>query len=258
MIIGEQRKVSGMNRTKINWVSKPGVTGYTWNPVTGCPLPLISSGCKNCYSRRLCEGRLRGRAGYPQDDPFQIVCHEKRLNEPLKMKKPARIFVGSMGDMFHKEVSGEYIKRIYDIMKKASQHTYMILSKRYSRILRYKMKKKDIPNVYYGVSLCDKKDIERYTEAFYHFPNHSDFTSFEPIIEDIREEAMWMCRTNDWIIVGGESGVNARPFDWDWAREIRDACKEHGTPFFPKQGSGTGKQLHDIPADLRIREYPEW
>ena len=226
--------------------------GYTWNPVTGCPLPLISAGCKNCYARKLAEGRLRGRFGYPQDDPFQIIFHKDRLKQPLKMKKPARIFVGSMGDIFHEKVTDWHLlQKIYPIMRKTPQHTYMILSKRYKRMLEYKKNVKGFPNVYYGVSICDMKDWDKYAKTEGGF---MDFISIEPLLQKM----VWGMCVHQWVIVGGESGINARSLNANWARYIRDECKQHNTPFFMKQMSGTGRHLHDIPKDLRIREYPEW
>lgn len=116
-----------MNTTAIEW------TDYTWNPVTGCT--PVSEGCRNCYARRVAQ-RLRGRFGYPADDPFRVTLHPEQLEEPLKLRKPSRIFVCSMGDLFHEDVDEKFIAKVFAIMDLARQHTYLVLTKRPARMQR--------------------------------------------------------------------------------------------------------------------------
>lgn len=113
-----------MAKTKIEWATD------VWNPITGCS--PISEGCKNCYAKRMAN-RLRGRFGYPKDDPFKVTFHLDRLDQPLKWRKPRRIFVCSMGDLFHEDVPFEFIINIFGTMLKAKQHTYLLLTKRPQR-----------------------------------------------------------------------------------------------------------------------------
>lgn len=111
-----------MGKTNIEW------TDATWNPVTGCT--PISAGCRNCYAKRLAEGRLRGRCGYPRDNPFGVTLHQERLSDPLKWKKPRKVFVCSMGDLFHPDVPAEYVCDVFRMIEKCYKHQFMILTKR--------------------------------------------------------------------------------------------------------------------------------
>lgn len=117
-----------MNTTSISWTEK------TWNPVTGCA--PVSEGCQNCYAKRMAQ-RLRGRCGYPADEPFRVTLHPEKLDEPLRMRKPSRIFVCSMGDLFHEDVPGRFINEIWITMINAKKHTFMVLTKRPERLLSW-------------------------------------------------------------------------------------------------------------------------
>ncbi len=114
-----------MNDTTIEW------TDLSWNPATGCT--PVSEGCANCYARRMAQ-RLRGRFGYPTDEPFRVTLHPERLEEPLSLRKPRRIFVCSMGDLFHPDVPGDYLDEVFDVMERAPQHTFILLTKRPERM----------------------------------------------------------------------------------------------------------------------------
>ena len=124
-----------MADTKIEWAEK------TWNPVTGCT--PISEGCDNCYAKREAEGRLRGRGGYPEDDPFRVTLRQDRLDQPLRWKKQSRIFVCSMGDLFHEDVPDEFIDQAFSVMlachiwNNVPGHRILILTKRASRMTEY-------------------------------------------------------------------------------------------------------------------------
>ena len=182
-----------MASTKIEW------TDYSWNPVTGCT--PVSPGCKNCYAKRM-TNRLRGRFGYPKDDPFKVTLREDRLEEPLHWKKPRRVFVCSMGDLFHKDVPDEFIDRILAVIALCPQHTFLGLTKRADRQLRYIADEpvssvgdaaKDIlgepvtagdwplPNLWLGVSVEDPGQYER-VYWLKQTPAAVRFLSLEPML----------------------------------------------------------------------------
>lgn len=114
-----------MGKTKIEWADS------VWNPVTGCT--PVSEGCERCFARRMAN-RLKGRYGYPKDDPFRVTLHPDKLEQPLRWKKPRQVFVPSMGDLFHEDVDEKYIAKVLAICDLAREHTYMILTKRPSRM----------------------------------------------------------------------------------------------------------------------------
>lgn len=116
------------SRTNISW------TDATWNPVTGCGPEFQCY--ERCYARRMAT-RLRGRCGYPADEPFRVTLHPERLGEPLLWKKPRRVFVVSMGDLFHEDVPDDYIDQMVAVMARAKQHTFQVLTKRPERMAAY-------------------------------------------------------------------------------------------------------------------------
>lgn len=135
-----------MAKSKIEW------TEYSWNPVTGCT--PASEGCQNCYARRMAN-RLRGRCGYPADDPFRVTLHPERLEEPLKWKKPRRVFVCSMSDLFHEDVHPYDIMQIFNVMAKAKQHTFLVLTKRPEKMLEFYKRLRPgnvIPGPYFSIT----------------------------------------------------------------------------------------------------------
>jgi len=231
--------------TKIEWCEE------SWNPVTGCT--KISEGCKNCYAERMAK-RLAGRFGYPKDDPFKISINTGKLNQPLHWKKPKMIFVCSMGDLFHTDVPKWFLDRIFDriFYDGISHHKFLILTKRPQNMYDYfKELNLDIPeNVWLGVSVENQKTADERIPILLQIPAKIRFVSIEPMLESINlkieqtyETAGTMAnrffkqipKGLDWIIVGGESGHNARPMHPDWVRKIRDNCIQTGTPFFFKQ-----------------------
>lgn len=110
------------------------LTNAMWNPITGCS--PISEGCEHCYGKRHAE-RFRGRFGYPKDDPFRVTFHEDRLDQPLRWTKPRQVLVCNIGDLFHDDVSDEMLDDVFDVMALASQHTFMVLTKRPHRMMKY-------------------------------------------------------------------------------------------------------------------------
>jgi len=119
------------DNSKIEWLAREGTKPATWNPITGCT--KISEGCRNCYAERMAK-RLAGRFGYPADEPFRVTWHEDRLTEPFRWRKPRTVFVVSMGDLFHKDVSFDWILRIWSVMFYAIDHTFLVLTKRPERM----------------------------------------------------------------------------------------------------------------------------
>lgn len=117
-----------MGKTKIEYVTD------VWNPLTGCD--PVSEGCENCYARRMAY-RLKGRCGYPADNPFRVTLHPQRLDQPLRQRKPRRIFVCSMGDLFHPDVDESYIDQIFGVMAAAQNHCFILLTKRADRMFEY-------------------------------------------------------------------------------------------------------------------------
>ena len=133
------------DKSKIEW------TDATWNPITGCT--QISEGCANCYAKRNAEGRLRGKYGYPADDPFRVTFHVDKIDQPLKWSRPRKIFVCSMGDLFHEDVTDEMLDDVFDVMALASHHTFLILTKRPERMKEYLFMLPD--RIGYGDVFCE-------------------------------------------------------------------------------------------------------
>lgn len=223
--------------TKIEW------TDETWNPITGCT--PTSEGCQNCYAKRMAT-RLRGRYGYPKDNPFKVTFHPDRLAQPLKWKKPRRIFVCSMGDLFHKSVPNLTIDLIWEKMKKCPKHTFLILTKRPERLLKDYDNSDPLPNVWLGVTAENQARADERIPMLLQIPAAVRFVSLEPLLGPVDftdrpldpESTMGEWSDLDqlnWVIVGGESGPGARRMRIDWVRSVRDQCQEAGVPFFFKQ-----------------------
>ena len=244
-----------MSDTKIQWADK------VWNPVTGCT--KVSAGCRECYAKILHDMRhkayLEGKKLPEQySSPFEVVrCHEDRLEIPLHWRKPQRIFVNSMSDLFHPDVPFEFIFEIYHAMMHAEQHTFMILTKRPDRTIEffnwwYDLHNKltgirpfwDYRNIWLGVSVEDQPTADKRIPLLLLTPAVVRFVSCEPLLGKINlsvktvykeREGFIAISKLDWVICGGESGKNARPMHPDWARSLRDQCKETNVPFFFKQ-----------------------
>ncbi len=209
-------------------------TDATWNPVTGCT--KISQGCKHCYAERLSHRlQLMGQANYRNG--FELTLQPQMLDLPLRWKTPKRIFVNSMSDLFHKDVPTDYIKRVFDAMKRAHWHQYQVLTKRSERVLELSSELEWSPQIWMGVSVENDKykhriDDLRQTGA------HVKFLSLEPLLGSLGK--LNLCGI-DWAIVGGESGPGARLLNAEWVTEIRDQCLRSGVAFFFKQWGGVQK-----------------
>jgi protein gp37 len=245
-----------MGQTKIEWADK------SWNPITGCS--PISEGCRNCYARRMAF-RLKGRYGYPKDDPFRVTFHPDRLNEPLHWKKPSRIFVCSMGDLGHIEVKEKWFENIMGIISYCQQHAFLILTKRPERMKKLLSGFWPFHNFWIGVSVEDQPTADERIPILLQIPAAKRFVSVEPMLEEMdltkikiatrhlgggktEPATMSSLKTNyffgqdgdyefaklDWVICGGESGPHARPLHPDWVRSLKNQCQAAGVPFFFK------------------------
>ncbi|MFN6565156.1 MAG: DUF5131 family protein [Nostoc sp. ChiSLP01] len=226
-------------------------TEATWNPTTGCH--KISPGCKNCYAERFAE-RWRGVAGHPYEQGFDVKTWNDRLKMPISWKKPRLIFVNSMSDLFLDEISDEFIKDVFYVMKEAHWHQFQLLTKRPQRMLEIANCIKEWPpNVWAGVSIESQAWVWR-SEILKEIPAKIRFLSCEPLLGSLtlRLEKL------HWIIVGGESGVGARPMKIEWVRDIREQCIEANVPFFFKQWGGVQKKKYGRELDGRTWDaFPE-
>lgn len=263
------------DKTGIEW------TDATWNPVTGCT--KVSPGCDNCYAETFSE-RFRGTPGHYFEGGFDIQLRPDKLDQPLRWKKPRRIFVNSMSDLFHKDVPDAYVAQVFGVMALAQHHTFQILTKRHGRMrsllssddviygrsfesmvrnvahnTRNNLRRADLPdaddlpwplpNVWLGVSTEDQKWADIRIPALLSTPAKVRFISAEPLLGPINLELIagkrlgWNALDDeslehpalDWVIVGGESGHNARPMHPAWATSLRDQCAHAEVPFMFKQ-----------------------
>ena len=219
-----------MSDTKIEWAEK------SWNPITGCS--AISEGCTHCWARRMAK-RLAGRYGYPKDDPFRVTFHFEKLDEPRKWRKPRRIFICSMGDLFHDDVQIYMLLQIFSIMQDLKEHTFLALTKRPENMLKW-IKTCSCPNnLWLGVSVETQKRADERIPILLQIPAKVRFVSIEPMLGPVdlfNTIQSFRQRWTDlsWVILGGETGPGARPMQPDWARSVRDQCQEAGVPFFFK------------------------
>jgi protein gp37 len=210
-------------------------TDATWNPVTGCT--KISPGCKHCYAERLAN-RLQAMKQANYRNGFKLTLQPQMLELPLKWHSPKRIFVNSMSDLFHEDVPTEYIKQVFDIMRRAAWHQYQVLTKRSERLRDLGKELKWAPQIWMGVSVENEKYVSR-IDDLRKSGAHVKFLSLEPLLGPLSNLNL---RGIDWAIVGGESGPGARPIDAEWVTEIRDQCLCAGVPFFFKQWGGVQKK----------------
>ena len=218
-----------MAQSSIEW------TEMTWNPTTGCN--KVSSGCKYCYAEVMSR-RLQAMGIEKYNDGFKLRMHEDALNVPYEWKKPKIVFVNSMSDLFHNDVSLSFIQRVFDVMNDNPKHTFQVLTKRAERLYELHDKLNWAANIWMGVSVennkvTDRIDFLRETSAV------TKFLSCEPLIGPLQHLIL---ENIDWVIVGGESGRKARPMKESWVWDIRQQCHEAGVKFFFKQWGGTNKK----------------
>lgn len=210
-------------------------THRTWNPVTGCT--KISPGCRNCYAELMAR-RLQGIGQKKYANGFKVTIHHELLSEPAKWKKPMKVFVNSMSDLFHDEVPLGFIRELFEVMGEARNHIFQILTKRSLR-LRELSARLDWPsNVWMGVTV-ENQDYTSRIEHLRQTGARIKFLCLEPLLGPIRG----MDLSNiDWVIVGGESGPRARPISEEWVRLVRAQCLAASVPFFFKQWGGRNKK----------------
>jgi protein gp37 len=263
-----------MNRTKISWCD------WTWSPVTGCT--PISDGCRSCYAKRLAETRLRGRCGYPADEPFRVTLHPERLTEPFNLGKPSRIFPVSMGDLFHPDVPDQFIRQVFTVMVASHQHQFFVLTKRPERMLalcqQYPAWRSD--HILLGATIESQDYIAR-AEMLVELAQlgwHT-FVSAEPLLGPLdmathlawipsRERADYPLAESpipgiEFMIVAGETGPDARPMRLEWAQALLNQCRAAGIPFhFKYEGDHFWKNLppEGLPTQAvsDVKEFPQW
>jgi len=216
-----------MSKTKIEWAE------HSWNPVTGCT--PVSAGCENCYAKRMAKRLQRmGTKGY--ENGFRVTIHPDRLNVSFG-KKPKRIFVCSMSDLFHEDVPAGFIDRVFDVIKNNPQHEFLILTKRPELMGPYVRTRLGAvsSNVMLGVTAENQKMADLRIPILLSIPAARRFVSIEPMLGPVDIEACGTFARPDLVICGGESGPGARSMHPDWVRGLRDQCVEAGVPFFFKQ-----------------------
>lgn len=218
-----------MAQSSIEW------TEMTWNPTTGCD--KISAGCKFCYaevmSKRL---QLMGLEKYK--DNFEVRIHEDALNIPYTWKNSKIVFVNSMSDLFHKEISSVFIKKVFKVMNDNPQHVFQVLTKRAERLFTLHKQLKWTHNIWMGVSVENEK-VKGRIEFLSKTNAKVKFLSCEPLIGSLPNLNL---NKIDWVIVGGESGHTPRPMNPDWVVDIQDQCSKAGVAFFFKQWGGRNKK----------------
>ncbi|MCF6268999.1 MAG: phage Gp37/Gp68 family protein [Melioribacteraceae bacterium] len=240
-----------MKKSKIEW------TEQTWNPSVGCN--KVSAGCANCYaeamSRRL---KAMGTKGY--ENGFEFTLMAERLEQPLVIKKPTKFFVNSMSDLFHEKMPFSYLDLIFDVIEKTSWHTYQILTKR-EKIMSTYLQDKDLPtNVWLGVTVENSSTKHR-IDYLRNINASIRFISIEPLLEDVGNLNL---ENIHWVIVGGESGVKARPMESTWALNIKEQCEQYiNVAFFFKQwgawgSDGIKRNKKDNGRELEGKIYDEY
>jgi len=229
-------------------------TDATWNPVRGCT--KISPGCKHCYAETFAE-RFRGVKGHPYEQGFDLRLVPEKLTEPFTWRTPRLVFVNSMSDLFQPGVPDDYIQMVARVMATANWHTYQVLTKRSGKLqsmLTRKLKfAAEKENIWWGVSVEDRKHGLPRIDCLREAPARVRFLSIEPLLEDLGEIDL---SGISWVIVGGESGPGARPMKKDWVVSIRRQCGEQHVPFFFKQWGGVRKARYG--RKLEGRTYDEY
>jgi protein gp37 len=215
-------------------------TDATLNPVRGCT--KISPGCAHCYAETFAE-RFRGVPGNAYEQGFDLRLVPEKLADPLGWSRPKTIFVNSMSDLFHERVPDDYIAAFARVMHLANWHTYQVLTKRSGRMRDMLQNRlRDVaqePHVWWGVSVENRRHGLPRIDHLRESPARMRFLSIEPLLEDLGPLDL---EGIAWVIVGGESGVGARPMDERWVMAIRDQCFAARVPFFFKQWGGVRKK----------------
>lgn len=258
--------------------SNIGWTDATWNPVTGCS--KVSAGCRNCYAEALTE--RFGRQKFSD-----VVLHPERLEQPLHWRKPSRVFVNSMSDLFHEQVLDEFLDQVFAVMALAHEHTFQVLTKRPERMRAYLSDYEDnlcrwadalppgypcgaadiegaaypLPNVWLGVSVENQETADERIPILLQTPTAVRFLSVEPLLEPINLSAWidWPDRSIAWVIIGGESGPQRRECNVEWIRDLVWQCRCAAVRVFVKQDSALRPgQQGRIPNEYwQVKEFPK-
>jgi len=277
--------------TKIEWVKdENGNKGHTWNPLAGCT--PVSEACENCYAQRMAR-RLQamakpGYAGLVDHNgkwTGKVRPQMNRLTEPLARKSPTMYFVNSMSDLFHESVSNKFIAGVFGVMALCPQHTFQILTKRAERMAEWfewvemyatTLDGWPLPNVWIGVTVENQDRADERIPLLLKTPAALRFVSCEPLLGEVDIQDYLLpseaprriiqpysvppeymdVHALDWVIAGGETGPGARPMHLDWARTLRDECKEAGVPFFFKQWGEWLPWLQFIEAKIQDGDDP--
>jgi protein gp37 len=223
-------------------------TDVTWNPVAGCL--VITPGCTNCYAMRMAArleamgvAKYKGltrKSGNRHVWTGKVRLDEASLGAPLKWRKPRKVFVNSMSDLFHPDVPADFVAKVWNVMERTPQHTYQILTKRPERMRKVliALELPPLSHVWLGTSVEDGNVLSRLDELRA-TPAVVRFVSFEPLIGSVANADL----TNiHWAIIGGESGPRSRPMAAEWVDEIKLNCLTSGTAFFFKQWGGRNKK----------------
>jgi protein gp37 len=229
-----------MAETSIEW------TDATWNPVAGCT--VLSPGCTNCYAMRMAArldamgmDKYRGltrKSGGRAKWTGKVRLDRAALDVPGKWRRPRRIFVNSMSDLFHDAVPAKFIAEVWKVMAGTPQHTYQILTKRPERMAEVTAKLQKLRNVWLGTSVESSEYLNR-IDSLRNVNAVVRFVSFEPLLGSVAAADL---HDIHWAIVGGESGPRARPMKVEWVDEIEAVCREAETTFFFKQWGGVRKK----------------
>jgi protein gp37 len=242
-----------MADTSIEW------TDATWNPVAGCT--VLSPGCTNCYAMRMAArldamgmAKYRGltrKSGGRAKWTGKVRLDQATLNVPAKWRKPRRIFVNSMSDLFHDAVPLQFVAKVWSVMQSTPQHTYQILTKRPERMAAVTAELPVLTNVWLGTSVESSEYLDR-IDSLRKVNAAVRFISFEPLLGSVADADLTGIH---WVIVGGESGPRSRPMLKEWVDEIESACREFGAAFFFKQWGGLSKKATG--RDYRDQTYDE-
>lgn len=217
-----------MAESKIEWTDK------TWNPVTGCTKQ--SAGCAHCYAEVMAR-RLKGMGQVKYKNAFKLTIHPEDLDEPKKWTKAHNIFVCSMGDLFHKDVPFEFIDKVMQTIRETPRHRYQILTKRAERMQEYFQTREVPQNAWLGVTVEVQSSRFR-IDCLRNLPAPVRFLSCEPLLEDLGEMNL---QGINWVITGGESGMQARPMQEAWVLNIKRQAEDAGAAFFFKQWGTWGQ-----------------
>ena len=216
-------------QTSIEWTER------TWNPTVGCS--KVSPGCAHCYAEVMAR-RLKAMGVRGYESGFALTLLPYRLEEPLQRKKPTIYFVNSMSDLFHGEIPDDYIRQVFEVIRRAPQHTFQVLTKRAERMAAFFSDFGAAPsNAWLGTTVEDRRHGVPRLEWLRRVPARIRFVSAEPLLEDLGTLDLSGIH---WVIAGGESGPKARPMKEEWVLNIKRQCEEQRAAFFFKQWGGWG------------------